>query len=62
MVPIDLRRLYIKKTITILDIIHNPAFYLKHCDSETGFYPRLKVEPTQLGPIDISSGPEREKE
>jgi hypothetical protein len=38
-------------TITILDFIHNPVFYLKHDVSETGFCPRLQVEPSHLNPL-----------
>jgi hypothetical protein len=42
--------------MTILDIIHHPpVFYLKHNVWETGFYLRLQVEPTQLGPVDLAS-------
>jgi hypothetical protein len=37
--------------ITILDIIHRPAFYLKHDVSETEWCIRLQVKSTQLGPI-----------
>jgi hypothetical protein len=37
MVSTDLWRWYINITITILDIIHRPVFYLKHDCSETGF-------------------------
>jgi hypothetical protein len=43
---------YINITITILDIIHRPVFYLKHNVSETAFCPNLQVEPSQLSPID----------
>jgi hypothetical protein len=39
-------------TITILDIIHRPVFYLKQDFSDTGFCLRLQVEPTQMGPTD----------
>jgi hypothetical protein len=39
-------------TITILNIIHCPDFYLKHNVSKTGFCLRLLVVYTQLGPID----------
>jgi hypothetical protein len=42
-VIVGLWRWYINITITILDIIHRPVFYLKHDVSETGFYLRLKV-------------------
>jgi hypothetical protein len=42
-------------TITVLDIIRRPVFYLKLNVSETGFCPRLQVEPTQLGAIDRAS-------
>jgi hypothetical protein len=46
---------YINITITILDIIHRPAFYLKHDVLQTGFCLRSQVESTQLGPVDIGS-------
>jgi hypothetical protein len=52
---IGLWRWYINITITILDIIHRPVFYLKHDVSETGFCLHLRVELTQLGPIDTAS-------
>jgi hypothetical protein len=39
-------------TITILDIIRRPVFYIKHDVSEIGFCPRLQVEPTQVAPLD----------
>jgi hypothetical protein len=52
MLPIGLSRWYINITITILDIIHRPVFYLKHV-SETGFCLCLQVEPTQVGPTEI---------
>jgi hypothetical protein len=42
-------------TITILDIIHRPDFYLKHNVSETGFCFSLQIEPTQLDPLDRAS-------
>jgi hypothetical protein len=42
-------------TITILDIIHRPVFYLKHNVSEAVFCLRLQVEPIQLGPIHRAS-------
>jgi hypothetical protein len=38
--------------MTILEIIHCLAFYLKHDVSESGFCLRLHVEPTQMGPAD----------
>jgi hypothetical protein len=38
-----------------LDIIHRPAYISKHDVSETGFYLRLQVKPTQFGPIDRAS-------
>jgi hypothetical protein len=41
----------IRTTITILDIIHRPVFYLKHNVSETGFCLRLHVETTQIGAV-----------
>jgi hypothetical protein len=34
-------------TITIMDIIHRPVFYLKHEVSETGFFLRLQVGPIE---------------
>jgi hypothetical protein len=37
--------------MAILDIIHPPAFYLRHDVSETGFYLRLQVEPTKEGSL-----------
>jgi hypothetical protein len=55
MLSIGLWRWYINITFTILDIIHRPVLYLKHNVSETGFYLRLQVEPTQLGPMDTIS-------
>jgi hypothetical protein len=39
-------------TITILDIIHRPALYLKHTVSKIGFRLCFQVESIQLGPID----------
>jgi hypothetical protein len=42
-------------TITILDIIHRPVFYLKHDVSETEICLRLQMEPSQLDPIDRAS-------
>jgi hypothetical protein len=55
MLSTGLWRWYINITITILDIIHRPVFYLKYDISETGICLRLQVEPTQLGPIDGAS-------
>jgi hypothetical protein len=40
-------------SITILDIIHRPVFYLRHDVSETGLYLHLQVELTQT-PATIS--------
>jgi hypothetical protein len=62
---IGLCRCYINITITILGIIHRLAFYLKRHVSDTGFYRRLQVERTQLGPtggasLCIRIGPEKE--
>jgi hypothetical protein len=37
------------------DIVHRPVFYLKHYVSETGFFLRLQMKPTQSGPIDRAS-------
>jgi hypothetical protein len=50
---IGLWRWYIEITIKIKNIIHRPAFYLKHNVSETGFCLclRLQAEPTQLVPL-----------
>jgi hypothetical protein len=50
----------LKIIIMFLDIIHCLVFYLKcrpvyiskHNVSETGFYLRPQVKPTQLGPLD----------
>jgi hypothetical protein len=36
-------------TITVLDIIRRPVFYLKHDVSETGFCLRVQVEPLSVG-------------
>jgi hypothetical protein len=44
---------YINITITILDIIYRPVFYIKYV-SETGYYLR-QVEATQSDPIDRAS-------
>jgi hypothetical protein len=44
-------------TITILDIIYRPVFYLKHDVSETGFCLRLQVKPIQLGKTELVSEP-----
>jgi hypothetical protein len=41
-------------TVTILDVIDDPVFYLKPDVSETGFCLCIQVEPTQLGQIDIA--------
>jgi hypothetical protein len=49
------RRWYFNITITILDIIRCPVFYLKPNVSETGFCLRFQAESTQLGPIDRDS-------
>jgi hypothetical protein len=46
---------YIDVTITILDIIHRPVFYLKLDVSEAEFCLCLQVEPTHMGPIDEAS-------
>jgi hypothetical protein len=43
------------RTITVLEIIHCPVFYLKYDFSKTGFCLRLQLEPTPLGPIDSPS-------
>jgi hypothetical protein len=36
-------------TITILEIILCPVFYLKHAAAETDFYFRLQMVPTEFG-------------
>jgi hypothetical protein len=46
---------YFNITITILDIIHPPVFYLIHGISETGLCLHLHVEHTQFGPNDRAS-------
>jgi hypothetical protein len=51
LLSIGLWRWYIDITITILDIIHRPVFYLKHDVSETGLCLRIQVEPTQLDSV-----------
>jgi hypothetical protein len=63
MLSIGLWRWYINIITTILDIIHRPVFYSKYNISDTGFFTRLHVEPTQLDPIDwviLCLGPETE--
>jgi hypothetical protein len=55
MLSIGLWRWYIYITITILDIIHRPVFYLTYKVSETSFCLRLQVEDPQLGPTDRAS-------
>jgi hypothetical protein len=35
--------------------MYRPVFYLKHDVSETGFYLRLQVEHTLVGPIETAS-------
>jgi hypothetical protein len=49
--------LYTNITITILDTIRRPGFYLKkiHDISETGFCLRLQGEPTHIDPIHRAS-------
>jgi hypothetical protein len=42
------------ETITILDFIHRPVFYLKYLVSETGFCLRLQVK-SHFGRIDRAS-------
>jgi hypothetical protein len=41
-------------TITNLDIIHRPGFYLKLNVSKFGFSLLLQVEPTDMGPVYVS--------
>jgi hypothetical protein len=55
MLSIALRRWYINLTITILDIIHRPVFYLKHSFSQTESNLRVQVVPTQLDLTDGNS-------
>jgi hypothetical protein len=43
---------YINITLTFLNIIHRPVFYLKHDVSEMHFVFHLRVEPTQVGAIE----------
>jgi hypothetical protein len=47
--------MHISLTVTILNIIHRPVFYLKHSVSDIGFCIRLQVDPNQLVPTDRSS-------
>jgi hypothetical protein len=42
-------------TITILDVIHCPVYYLKHGISETGFCVCLQVELTEVDLVDRAS-------
>jgi hypothetical protein len=46
-----MRNFIINTIIAFLDIIH-PVLFKTHDVSETGFCLRLRVLPTQLGPID----------
>jgi hypothetical protein len=46
---------FITTTLTVLDIIHHPVFYLKHDVSETGSCLHLQVEPTQVRPVNRAS-------
>jgi hypothetical protein len=55
MLSIGLWRWYINITITILNVIHQPDFYLKHDVSEVQFCLRLQVESTQVGTIEKAS-------
>jgi hypothetical protein len=48
---------YINATITIVDIIDRPVFYLKQGVSEIGFCLRLRAEPTQFGAISFCQVP-----
>jgi hypothetical protein len=41
---------FLDTIIEFLDIIHRPAFYLKHNVSETGFCLRLQVKAYSVGP------------
>jgi hypothetical protein len=51
MLPKGLWRWYINITITILDIVHRPVFYLNDDILEIGFFLRFQMESTQLDPI-----------
>lgn len=42
-------------TISILDFIHPPVFYLEHSISDPGFFHNLEVESIQLGPRNRAS-------
>jgi hypothetical protein len=55
MLSIGLWRRHIHITVIVLNIIHRPAFYLKHDVSESAFYLRLQVEHTQIGAIHTAS-------
>jgi hypothetical protein len=59
MLSIGLWLWYINITITVLDSIHSPVFYLKRNVSDTEFFRRSKVEYVLLGPIH-RPGPETE--
>jgi hypothetical protein len=52
---LSLRGEYINITVIIINSIHLPLFYLKHCVSKTGFCLRLHVVFTHLGPINRPS-------
>jgi hypothetical protein len=55
MLSIGLWRWYINITITIVDIIHRPVFYLNYNVSETGFCLHLLVEDQYIGPTWVST-------
>jgi hypothetical protein len=52
MLFIGLCRWYFNITITVLDIIYRPVFYLKRNVSENRFCLCLQMEPTELDSID----------
>jgi hypothetical protein len=55
MLSVGLWLWYINITITILDIIHRPVFFLEHNILKTWFCLRLQVEAIQVGLIEIAS-------
>jgi hypothetical protein len=55
MLSTGLRRWYVNITLTILDILHRPVFYLEHGVSETRFCLRFQAELAQMSPIKRAS-------
>jgi hypothetical protein len=51
----DMKFATIQITVIILDILHDPKFYLKLDVSESEFCLHLRLEQTHLGPVNISS-------